>query len=68
VIARKSYQREKLGTVDLLVLTSFDQLHLPYFIEYSVHYFQKKNYAEILPAHYSWKVLEKRFKIIWVIC
>ncbi len=28
----------------------------------------KENYAEILPAHYTWKVPKKRFKINWLMC
>ncbi len=28
--------------------------------------FFKENYDEILPAHYTWKVPERGFKINWV--
>jgi hypothetical protein len=36
--------------------------YLPYFIEYSEHFFYIKNDAEIFPEHYTWKVAEKGFK------
>ncbi len=36
---------------------------LPYFIEYSAHFFYMKNDAEIFPVHDMWKVAEKRFKM-----
>ncbi len=34
---------------------------LPYFIEYSVHFFYIENDAEIFPMHYTWNVAEKGF-------
>ncbi len=36
---------------------------VPYFIEYSAHFFTWKNDAEIFPVHYTWKVAEKGFKM-----
>jgi hypothetical protein len=39
---------------------------VPYFIEYSAHFFDIENDAEIFPAHYTWKVAEKGFKIAFV--
>jgi hypothetical protein len=36
---------------------------LPYFIEYSVHFFYMENDAEIFPVHYTWKVTEKGFNM-----
>ncbi len=39
---------------------------LPYFIEYSAHFFCIEIDAEIFPAHYTWKVAEKRFKMGFV--
>jgi len=38
----------------------------PYFIEYSVHFFYIENDAEIFPAHYTRKVVEKGFKIAFM--
>jgi hypothetical protein len=38
----------------------------PYFIEYSAHFFYFENDAEIFPAHYTWKVAEKGFKIAFM--
>jgi hypothetical protein len=37
--------------------------YVPYFIKYSVHFFYTENNAEILHAHYTWKVAEKGFKM-----
>ena len=39
---------------------------LRYFIEYNAHFFQK-NDDEILPGHYTWKVVEKGPKIKWML-
>ncbi len=39
---------------------------LPYFIEYSMHFFYIENDAEILPAHYTWKVAEKWFQMAFM--
>jgi hypothetical protein len=36
------------------------------FIEYSAHFFYMENDAEIFPAHYTWKVAEKGFKIAYM--
>jgi hypothetical protein len=36
---------------------------LPYFIEYSAHFFYIENGAEIFLVHYAWKVDEKGFKM-----
>ncbi len=36
---------------------------IPYFIEYSEHFFYIENDAEIFPAHYTWKVAVKCFKM-----
>ncbi len=36
---------------------------LPYFIEYGAHFFYMENDVEIFPAHYTWKVTEKGFKM-----
>ncbi len=38
-------------------------LNILYFIDYSAHL---KNGDEILPAHYTWKVVEKGLKIKWI--
>ncbi len=40
---------------------------LPYFIEYSAHFFYIENDAEIFPGHYIWKVAEKEFKIAFML-
>jgi hypothetical protein len=40
-------------------------LKIPYFIEYSVHFFIE-NDAEIFLAHYTWKVAEKGFKMAFM--
>jgi hypothetical protein len=37
--------------------------NLLYFMEYSAHFFCIENYAEIFPAHYTWKVAEEGFKM-----
>jgi hypothetical protein len=42
--------------------TPATELKLPYFIKYGVHFFPK-NDDEILPAHNTWKVIEKGLKI-----
>ncbi len=39
---------------------------LPYFIEYSAHFYTSKNDAEIFPVHYAWKVAEKGFKMAFL--
>ncbi len=39
---------------------------LPYFIKYSAHFFYIENDAEIFPAHYTWKVAEKGFKMAYM--
>jgi hypothetical protein len=36
---------------------------VPYFIEYSAHFFAIENGAEIFPAHCTWKVAGKGFKM-----
>jgi hypothetical protein len=36
---------------------------LPYFIRYIAHFFYIENDAEIFPAHYTWKVAEKGFRM-----
>ncbi len=36
---------------------------LPYFIEYSAHFFYIEHDAEIFPADYTWKVAETGFKM-----
>ncbi len=38
-------------------------MSIQYFIEYSAHFFYIENDAEIFPAHYTWKVAERRFKL-----
>jgi hypothetical protein len=49
-------------------ITLFIKLEsLLYFMEYSAHFFYIENDAEIFPAHYSWKVAEKGFKIAFMI-
>jgi hypothetical protein len=40
--------------------------YLPYFIKYSAHFFYTENDAEIFPAHYTWKVAEKGFKMAFM--
>ncbi len=39
-----------------------------YFIKYSVHFFtlKFKNDAEIFPAHYTWKLVEKGFMMAFM--
>ncbi len=39
---------------------------IPNFIEYSAHIFYIENDAEIFPAHYTWKVAEKGFKMAFM--
>ncbi len=39
---------------------------LPYFIEYSMNFYYIENDAEVLPAHYTWKVAEKWFKMAFM--
>jgi hypothetical protein len=39
---------------------------VPYFIEYSADFFYIENDAKIFPAHYTWKVAEKGFKIAFM--
>ncbi len=39
----------------------------PYLIEYSAHFLQNENDAEILPSHFTWKVAEKGFKMAFMI-
>ncbi len=39
---------------------------LLYFIRYSAHFFYIENDAEIFPAHYTWKVAEKGFKMAFM--
>jgi hypothetical protein len=46
----------------LLLKNTATMAALLYFIVYSAHFLQK-HYDEILPAHYTWKVPEKGFKI-----
>ncbi len=41
-------------------------MKLPYFIEYSVHFFYIENDAEIFPAQYTWKVTENGFKMVFM--
>ncbi len=38
-------------------------MKIPYFIEQSVHFFYIENDAEIFPAHCTWKLAEKGFKM-----
>jgi hypothetical protein len=45
------------------VISYVSVMKLLYFIEYSVHFFYMENDAEIFPAHFTWKVAEKRFKM-----
>jgi hypothetical protein len=35
-------------------------------MEYSAQFFYIEHYAEIFPAHYTWKVAEKGFKIAFM--
>ncbi len=39
---------------------------LPYFIEYSAHFFYIENDAGIFPTHYTWKVAEKGWKMAFM--
>ncbi len=39
---------------------------LPYFIKYKCTFFYIENDAEIFPAHYTWKVAEKGFKVAFM--
>jgi hypothetical protein len=47
-------------------LPTYMQEDVTYFIEYNAHFFQK-NDDEILPGHYTWKVVEKGPKIKWML-
>ncbi len=38
-----------------------------YLIEYTAHFLQDENDAEILPAHFTWKAAEKGFKMAFMI-
>jgi hypothetical protein len=49
-----------------LILSGIHKNFIPYFIEYSAHFFYIENDAEILPAHHTWKVAEKGFKIAFM--
>ncbi len=40
-------------------------IHIPYFIEYSAHFFIN-NDAEIFPVHYTWKVAGIGFKLAFM--
>ncbi len=40
---------------------------LPYFIEYIAHFFYIENYAEIFPAHLTWKVPQKGFRVAFML-
>ena len=42
------------------------QKYISYFIELSAHFFYIENDAEIFPAHYTWKVAEKGFKMAFI--
>jgi len=39
---------------------------VPYFIEYSAHFFYIENDADTFPAHYTLKVAEKGFKMAFM--
>jgi hypothetical protein len=39
---------------------------MPYFIEYSAHFFYIENDAEIFPVHYTRKVAEEGFKMAFM--
>jgi hypothetical protein len=39
---------------------------IPYFIEYSAHFFKIENDSEIFPVRYTWKVAEKGFKMAFM--
>jgi hypothetical protein len=41
----------------------FDNFNVPYFIEYSAHFFIIENDAEIFPVNFTWKVAEKGFNM-----
>jgi hypothetical protein len=41
------------------------RVQVPYFIEYSAHFFIE-NDAEVFLAHYAWKVVEKGFKMAFM--
>jgi hypothetical protein len=41
-------------------------LQILYFVEYSAHFFYIENDAEIFPAHYTWKVAKKGFKMAFM--
>ncbi len=42
------------------------RVQVPYFIKYSVHTFYIENDAEVFLAHYAWKVVEKGFKMAFM--
>jgi hypothetical protein len=42
------------------------QLSLPYFIEFSAHFFYMENDAEIFSVHYKWNVTEKGLKMAFM--
>jgi hypothetical protein len=48
----------------ILYLVGFS-LKVPYYIEYSA-LFYIENDAEMFPAHYTWKVAEKEFKMAFM--
>jgi hypothetical protein len=52
-----------LGAVDGVSLVNY----LPYFIEYSAHFFNIENDSEIFPVHYTYKAAEKGFKMAFII-
>ncbi len=41
-------------------------LKLPYFVKYFYNFFYNGIDAEIFPAHYTWKVAEKGFKMAFM--
>jgi hypothetical protein len=41
-------------------------LGIPYFIEYSMHFFTLKIDAEVFRVHYTWKVAENGFKMVFM--
>ncbi len=45
---------------------SIVQICIPYFIEYSAHFFYIEDDADIFPVHYTWRVAEKGFKMAFV--
>jgi len=48
-----------LGYCNAYLIKAVKSFIIPYFIEYSAHFFD----AEIFPAHNKWKVTEKGFKM-----